>query len=88
MPPSTDAEIIRHSIRDQLYHRHPAPMTPAGLLRAVTVDVGFCPAPVDIAGALADLKDLGQATVEPDALGNTEWWRLTAAGRFAKERGQ
>lgn len=85
----TDAEKedLRHAVLDVLSTRAPAALPLAGIRRRMVNEVDFDFTEADVAAVLFFLADKNLVKAETDPLGSSKWWRITADGQLAVERG-
>ncbi len=83
---STDAEQLRHALLEALNARAGVALPARGLRRRVETELAFKITDEEVQAALVFLKDKELVTFDYDALGGTQWWRITAAGTLFIER--
>jgi hypothetical protein len=83
-------EELRHAALEYLAARHPAAMTVRACHRTIAREIGSEITEEDVEAALELLAALRPplAACVRDALGATKYWRATATGVLAFERGE
>jgi hypothetical protein len=82
-----DNEQLRHALLEALNLRAGVALTASGLRRRVELELAFKVAEADVEAALQFLLDRQLIAFDFDPLGSTKWYRITAAGTLAVERG-
>jgi hypothetical protein len=80
-------EQLRHVLLEALVVRAPAAYPLRALRRAIAHDVPFPCGDADLEAALQFRVDAGHLAVRYDDAGSTRYWRATAEGVLAHERG-
>ncbi len=80
----TAEEAIRHALLATLYGTRAIRVGTPFLQRAVRQDCGAEPAAVGT--EITFLNDAGLVDTEPDGIGSSDYWKLTAAGVLHYER--
>jgi hypothetical protein len=82
-----DKELLRHLALKLLAVRHPNALSEPGLTARLRHEASIEVDPDSLRSALAILRDKGLAESAQDELGSSTWWRATAQGLLAIERG-
>jgi hypothetical protein len=81
-------EELRHAVREVLAVRHPAALPLRSIRRLAGTALGREVSEAETDSALRFFCDLEQMVSVPDPLGATTYWRITASGVLAHERGR
>ena len=85
-PEQERREECRREVRRYLWERSAVALRPAAIRRGLDREYGFTER--EITDALAFLASDKQAAIEPDDLGATEYFKITAEGIRRHERGK
>ncbi|MBB5351074.1 hypothetical protein HNR46_001308 [Haloferula luteola] len=87
--PTTESQLrreeCRHAVRGHLYARQAISQSATTIRRGLAREYDFTLSEVEAAAEF--LTGLEQLSVTPDALGGSRYYRITAIGILAEERG-
>lgn len=85
-PQQERREEVRHAVLDYLAARPLAAQSAGTIHRRISREFDGLTLP-EVEAALIFLADLGHVRIEPDQLGATKYFQVTAQGQLAQERG-